>query len=336
MDHSALAAELIRARRGKRTQRALSRVLGYRSNVVFAWENGHDEPNARTFFRLVQKTGDGTLPGSYPGQVGCTPDLTSKSGIASYLQGLGKDWKVSELSRALGRDRYAISRFMKGQTDIKLGDLLHFVDVTTDSIFEFLALFADPAKLPSARESHQQTLLARRRAREMPWAPALVAMTDLRDYQCLVAHVPGWFAARLGISLEEEERCLEQLSQSGQLEQCGGLYRRVRGSSLVAPTDHESRAHIASFWLQLASERVHRPSGASSAAHTLAAHTLAVSRKKWEAIRAHQEESLLKLQSILGEGEDSRSSEPPDENEPTEVVAVLSWALLELEATASS
>ena len=37
---------------------------------------------------------------------------------------------------------------------------------------------------------------------------------ELEDYRALPAHQPGWIAARLGIALQEEQRCLEALAAS--------------------------------------------------------------------------------------------------------------------------
>lgn len=37
---------------------------------------------------------------------------------------------------------------------------------------------------------------------------------ELEHYRALPAHEPGWIAARLGIPLQEEERCLEALATS--------------------------------------------------------------------------------------------------------------------------
>ena len=43
------AQQLLRAVRGRRSQQALSRHLGYRSNPVANWETGRRYPTAREF-----------------------------------------------------------------------------------------------------------------------------------------------------------------------------------------------------------------------------------------------------------------------------------------------
>jgi hypothetical protein len=50
-----LAAELIRAVRGRRSQAGLSRRIGYRSNIVHRWEAGQCWPTAADFLEVCVK-----------------------------------------------------------------------------------------------------------------------------------------------------------------------------------------------------------------------------------------------------------------------------------------
>jgi transcriptional regulator with XRE-family HTH domain len=49
-----IAAELLRALRGKRSQRAFARRLGYRGNPITDWENGRRFPDAVEALRAAQ------------------------------------------------------------------------------------------------------------------------------------------------------------------------------------------------------------------------------------------------------------------------------------------
>lgn len=53
-------SELLRAVRGKRSQRLLSKRLGYASNVLYRWETGRAWPAAEDFFRLLDALGQDT------------------------------------------------------------------------------------------------------------------------------------------------------------------------------------------------------------------------------------------------------------------------------------
>lgn len=56
-DDPPLGAELIRALRGKRSQTALSRRLGYKTNVVYLWEARKGAPTGAGFLQLAQRVG---------------------------------------------------------------------------------------------------------------------------------------------------------------------------------------------------------------------------------------------------------------------------------------
>ncbi len=309
MDFSLLGAQLVRARRGCRTQQALSRALGYKSNVLFAWERGHDHPSARNFFRLVQRTGE--LPSLQTFCRGVTPDVTTKRGIAQFLGDLAGDRKVSELSDQLGRDRYAVGRWLRGQSDIPLGDLLHFIEVTTLLLIDFIHLFADPEQLPECAERYQRLMAARRASRDTPWAHAVVHLADLPSYRALPHHQPGWFASRLGVTTKEEEICLKHLVESGQLIVREGRYRRAEALTVDTRSDPDATRRLAAFWLSEGARRVLVPG-----AGKFAFNTFAVNRSDLEKIQALQSEYFRKLRNIVAQ------------STPTEAVAVATFQLL--------
>ncbi len=311
MDFTTLAAQMVRARRGPRTQTALSRALGYKSNVVFAWEKEHDQPSARSFFRLVEKTG--AMPSLDTFCRGPSPDVTTKSGVAFFLEDLAAERKISELSELLGRDRYAVGRWLRGHTDITLGDLLHFIEVTTLVLFDFIKLFVDPEELPCCADSYRRMVAARRAARDTPWAHAVVHLADLPAYRSLPKHEPGWFASRLGVTISEEEVCLNHLVQSGQLSLVEGRYRRIEALTIDTRSDPDATRRLASFWLQEGSKRVLVPGSGR-----FAFNTFAVNRSDLERIRTLQSEYFRKLRSIVAQ------------SQPTEAVAVATFQLLPL------
>jgi hypothetical protein len=312
MNFCALTAQLIRARRGSRTQKALSRSLGYRSNVLFAWENGHDQPSALSFFRLVQKTGGLPALGPFM-RGGGAVDLLSKQGVATFLQRLAVDRSLTELSQALDRDRYAVGRWLRGQSEVPLAEFLQIVEVTTLTLFDFLSLFVDPLLLPEAEPGYKKLLVARAAARKAPWAHAVVHLADLPSYRALPAHEPGWFARRLGVTMAEERECLQHLSESGQLIQDGPRYRRAEALTVDTRGDPEGTRRLASYWLTEGAKRVLLPDSGK-----FAFNTFAVSQVDLEKIKALQSEYFRKLRDIVAQ------------SQPTEAVAVATFQLLTL------
>lgn len=312
VDWQKLGSQLIRARRGARTQQQLSRALGYKSNAVFAWENGHDEPSARAFFQLATHTGGiGKIEAFYRDNV--CPNLTDRDGIVIFLRGLIGTRKISEIAQLMDRDRHAVGRWLRGQTEISLPSLLHFVEVTTLSIYDFLAAFADVSQIEEAASGYAALESARESARQMPWAQAIVSMVDLPSYQALGKHQRGWFASRLGISIQEEQACLDHLVSKGQLELSQGRY--VSGAALNVDTrpDPAATRQLASFWLKEGSERVLSPGRGR-----FAFNTFAVSEKDLAKAKELQSEYFRQLRALVAK------------SEPVEAVAVATFQLITL------
>ena len=57
LNYDQLAAELLRALRGHRSQEAFRRQLHYRSNVAYFWESGRRAPSATEAHRVAQRMG---------------------------------------------------------------------------------------------------------------------------------------------------------------------------------------------------------------------------------------------------------------------------------------
>ena len=57
MNFELLASELLRAQRGRRSQLAWSRRLGFKSNVAYAWESGRAFPTAADALAVFARHG---------------------------------------------------------------------------------------------------------------------------------------------------------------------------------------------------------------------------------------------------------------------------------------
>jgi transcriptional regulator with XRE-family HTH domain len=311
VDFEKLAAELVRTRRGARTQRQLSRLLGYQSNVVFAWENTRDIPSARAFFRLAQVAGTPADPSEFLGHE--CPDLTERAGIAAFMKQLLGSFKMAHIGHQLGRDRHAVGRWLRGQTDVSLPELLHFIEVTTLRIYDFLAVYVDPAELSEAAPGYALLEAARESARQMPWSHAIVHMAELPSYQALKAHERGWFASRLGISIQDEDACLALLVKMGQLSYDGCAYRGTQSINVDTRQDPIATRQLASFWMREGAQRVLTPGRGR-----FAFNTFAVSKKDVAKAKELQSEYFQKLRTLVAE------------SEPAEAVAVATFQFFPL------
>lgn len=295
MDFGRLAAELVRELRGARTQQALSRALGYRSNVLFAWERQRDAPRLDAFFRLLRQLG--RSPAQWLCEFGRgqgAADIEAEGGIAAYLTTLAAGRSIQELAGAIGESRYVVSRWLSGKTAIPLPAFLQFLEVTTLSVLDAIALLVDPRALPSAKAPYERLEAARRSAKQRPWSHAIVHMVELPSYRCLPRHRPGWFASRLGITLHEEAECLKLLVQLGRLTFDGHRYESCESLAVDTRPDPEATRSLAAFWMRQGAERVLVPGTGK-----YAFNTFGISRVDLARLQELQRRYFAELRTIV-------------------------------------
>jgi hypothetical protein len=221
MDFLRLAAEWLRFIRGKRSQRGFSRRLGYRSNIAYRWESELCFPTAAETFGLARRDAsvDARALDAFFGSTSRLGgiDLSKRMGIARLLSDLRGKTSLVDLARRSGYSRFSIARWLSGAAEPRLPEFLAFVEATTLRALDLLSGFVDPEKLPSVTNEWKVLQAARKSAYDVPWSHAVLRALALTDYAKLGRHRRGWIAARLGISLEEEERCLSTLAAARQI-----------------------------------------------------------------------------------------------------------------------
>jgi transcriptional regulator with XRE-family HTH domain len=318
MDYEKLAIELVRELRGRRSQSAFSRRLGYRSNAVYAWEAGRAFPTAAVFFRSLKRAGrdvEGALSGFYrlPAERADVPDLTTSEGVARLLNDLRGRTSVVELARAAERSRFAVARWLKGLAEPRLPDFLRLLECSSLRLLDFLSCFSDPAKLPSVASAWQTLESARRAVYELPWSHAVLRVIELEAYRALKRHQPGFIANWLQIPREEEDRCVALLLESGQIKKERG--RLIPGAALTVDTrrDAARSRQVKAWWADVARERLLR-----GAEGTFSYNLFSVSRADLERIQELHRAYFRELRRIVAD------------SEPSECIALATVHLFEL------
>ena len=258
IDYDALSADLLRALRGRRSQTAFSRRLGYRSNVAYTWESGRRWPTASVTLRAAERTGVDVrafLRTFLAGEGAWSQSPSSSEGVASLLRALRADTPVVELARRVGRSRFAVSRWLKGEAEPRLPDFLRLIEGSSLRLLDFVAGFADPSELPSTKRRWSDLEAARRLARESPWGPAVFLALQLEGYRAQRRHVPGWIAQAIGVPLEVEERCLELLASARQIRKVRGRWQ-VADLGSVDTRQARSGTELKQFWGQVGLDRL--------------------------------------------------------------------------------
>ena len=261
VNYRILASQLLRALRGKRSQTAFSRRLGYRSNIASRWENGRCYPtaaetfaaaiklrvdvrsNLRAFFRSAHPWLDEVK-------------LGSRAGVTSVLGQLRGGVSIVDLSRELGVSRFRVARWLKGDSEPKLPEFLALVDVLSMRLPEFVAVWVAPEQLPCLGGELSRLRAARDAAFERPWSHAVLRALELSEYRALPSHQPGFLAARLGLSPEEETLSLSLLERAGQVRRARGRYEPTRIEAIDLRSEVDRLRQLKAFWLDVAKQRL--------------------------------------------------------------------------------
>ncbi|MBX2802577.1 MAG: DUF4423 domain-containing protein [Myxococcales bacterium] len=321
LDYEAMASQLLRAVRGRRSQVAFSRRLGYASNVAYTWESGRRWPTASTFLHALQRTGVDVptvlttfaLPPQPGAPRAASTQLDGPDRVAAFLQALKGNASVREIALRAGRSRFAVSRWLKGQAEPRLPDLLRVVQAMSLRVLDLVAQLVDPAELPSTRRAWRRLEATRALARASPWAQAVLLALELDSYRDTPSHDDAWLADHLRIHPGHVTDAIGMLLQTGQISRRGDHYVPVViqavdvGPTPSGPSPHALKAH----WSEVALQRLREgaPGLFSYNLVVVSEHDLAqieaLQRAHYRAIRALVADSepaerlvLLNLQTV--------------------------------------
>ncbi len=302
MDYEHLASELVRRLRGKRSQPALSRRLGYHANVVYLWESGRRFPPASSLFQLAARSN--AKPNALQGWLGSSAPALQASWAApqthAVLELLVAGARDSEVARAAGVDRTTVARWRSGRTEPRLPSWLRLVDKLGHRLIEFIQLFCDPAALPSLQSLYHDLQAQERLVHELPSSHLVMRALELDAYKALGQHRPGFIAAATGLTLAEEDQYLQALKQAGQVRKDrAGLYRVARVLTLDTRRDPQRNRRLKQHFAGVALERLRK---LSPDAKSLFSYNLfCASRADWQRIRELHIEYFERMRRIVAE-----------------------------------
>ena len=172
------AREFLRAVRGRRSQSAFSRRLGYASNVVVKWEAGRRMPVAAEGLRACTRAGIDVTRAfrafreEYAALIGALADAD----VAAWLSAQRAGRSIGSIAAQAGCSRYRVSRFLAGATRPRLPEFFAFVEALTGRLSELCAALVDIEQVPSLARTHRQVLASRQAAWTQPWSSAVLAL----------------------------------------------------------------------------------------------------------------------------------------------------------------
>jgi transcriptional regulator with XRE-family HTH domain len=301
----AIASEVIRALRGRRSQLAFSRRLKYRSNVVADWEQGRRFPKAAEFLRAAELVGVDLQRAFLRFHAASAPALgvADDDGVARWLDELRGQSSLQDLAARSGVSRHALGRWLSGQTRPRLPDFLHLVDVLTGRVQDLIAELVDVREVPALSERVERAAASRKVGLEEPWALPVLLAIETRGYQALEAHDSAWLARFLGLPEPRVQACVSRLEEAGVI--------RLRGGHFVSgqPLTIDTRAHpeagrsLKRHWLMVGMDRVGQPREGDILSYNL----FSVSRADLDQIRLLQRSFFREVRGIVAASEPSES-----------------------------
>ena len=260
MDYRRLASELLRELRGKRSQAALMRRLGYSANAPYLWEAGRRFPPAHVLFQLaaLNKRSLERLM-AFAGLSGALapnarPWCASDTG--AWLSKLLAEAPATELARVVKSDRTTVSRWLHGTTEPRVPELLELVDRMTHRLVELVSLFSAAERLPTLRGLARDLAEQARIAYDVPWTHAMLRALELDVYRKAKVHVPGVLARAIGVSLAEEEGLLAELQAARLIRRRGGKWLPARVLTVDTRARPEGDRLLKLHWAKVAVERL--------------------------------------------------------------------------------
>ena len=246
VDWQKAAQEMVRALRGKSTQAALSRRMGFKTNVFYRWESGQRQIRISELVRLlsVRHSQYRAALWTFSGQSRPVTGLEDDWDWPSWLKALRGEKSVDALAEELDLKASALRRIFRGDSDPALSRLLPIIQSLTGRIVDFIDIMVDASQI-SAIQPYWQVVDAQRRiARDHMNAEAIIAALEIEGYRNLREHSNEWIAGRLSLPVPEVEETLKALEQAGAIRRHENRYR-------VQSHRHVNTRHLPEVWSTL-------------------------------------------------------------------------------------
>jgi len=311
------ATEVLRALRGKRSQRALARRLGYRANPITDWEHGRRFPTAVETLRAAHLVRVDVTRAFAEFHAAPPPEKGAggRFALARWLAAVRGTTPVAHVALRAGSSRFAMARWLSGAADPRLPDFFRCVDALTGRLPDLVALLVPIESVPSLLPRYRAMRAARRLAFDAPWTEAVLRVLEIEDYRALTRHDDAFVATRLGIPEETVRDALERLERAAVIRSEHGRWCQERPLTVDTRGAQADKNVLPGHWSAVAARRIfeRRP-------HDLFSYNvLSCSRADYDQIRELLRRTFREIRSIVAA------------SEPSERVALLNLQLLQFD-----
>lgn len=300
LDFETLAAELVRELRGKLTQAALSKRLGYSANVVHRWESGRAWPTAAAFLRLCEARHINLHAALEEFLRHRPPWLVSGTAlrelVAAFLTELRGKTPLLELASASGINRYTVARWHRGTAQPRLPDFLRAIEASSRRALDFVATLVDPSSLPSVEARWAVIVAARRVAYGEPWSHGVLRAMELDEYRQQRRTDLDWLTERLGMTREQVAHSIGELELAGQLRQQRGRYVPTTVERIDTRSDPSGAKIVKLAWTEVAVGRLR-----DDAPGYFGFSLFSIGRSEMQRLRELHQEYVRAMQSVIAQ-----------------------------------
>jgi transcriptional regulator with XRE-family HTH domain len=298
--YDAVSRQFLRAVRGKRSQVAFSRRLGFSSNVAAEWESGRRVPRVTTVFDACLRSGidiDGALKNFWPPHAALLTDLESPT-VARWLDAHRGKEAIATVSRRAALSRHQVARILCGETEPRLQQFFALVHACSGRLSDLVAACVDIEQIPELRAYHRRTTISRQLAFEEPWTSAMIsALECLAGVSCEQAEAD--LASMFELPREDVQRYLKHLVQANVIARKNKRY--VLSEPLLIDTGTRSQAarRLTNHWASVGAQRALLPRPED----VFAFNVFSVSRADFEFIAQLQREHFQRVRAIVAKSD---------------------------------
>ena len=243
-----LAQELVHACRGRRSQTALSKRLGFKSNQLYRWEAGLRGIGWPDFAALCQSCGL-PLKQTLTTRLGYYGPPEDVSSLVSFLLG---DLPIKTAEERLGFSLQMLRRWRRGDGIPDLYQILKVVDVLQGRLLEFVNGIVGPNKIDTLKDRQERSHQERVIRNSFPMSNVVCSILETEDYKKHSTHPSGWLANVLGISIQDECHLLELLMQVGAVTLTDGKYVSTGKGLELSTADIAVSIRNRAYWSKFA------------------------------------------------------------------------------------
>ncbi len=311
------ASELMRAVRGKRSQVAFARRLGYRANPITDWENGRRFPTAAEALRAACRAGidvSDALGRFHAAKPPTQSELVAGAPLqlAGWLSALRGSTPIGEVAGRADRSRFAIARWLRGEAEPRLPDFLRLIDAITGRLPDLVAELVAIENVPTLFARHRTAAAAKRLAFEEPWTEAVLRLIETTTYRARAAHDAAWIGAQLDVNEQDIARCVERLAAAGIVQEDGAHYRVAGTLTVDTRSDPAAVRPLLAHWCAVALAR----HGRGDATDLFAYNVFSVNHADLARVRELLRSTFRELRTIVAA------------SEPSEVAALVNLQLI--------